>query len=242
MLDGLNAVISQWHRPIFDEKYAADQAITKATFLDTPNAAKLTVVFLPWHCPEWFEHKLLHNLLTAKTSAVLYRFNNAIIETDVLRVKSSFEYIALSIAQDIKALRAEKGYTYVTLLGISLGNVALAITAEEIDDFDDIIMLVPGDHLATGLWTGWRTRRLRHHYEKLGYKLEDLEQAWDLLGPASHLDVLREHPLDVILAHRTGLFLIAMAANWYRRCKKRTRTLPLPNGLLVIWRQPFLTR
>lgn len=202
MLDGLLALTAQLHKPVFDEKYSADQAITKATLYENPRSHKLVVVFLPWHVPAWYATHLQASLALLPQSVLIYTFNDAIIQTDLVRVKSSFEFIALAVASDIEHLRSEKGYTTVDLLGISLGNVSLCIAAEKIRHFNKVVMLAPGNTLAGALWNGWRTRRLRDYYKKQGLTVVDLQKEWDIIAPAAHVKRLRGHNIQIILARK----------------------------------------
>jgi len=201
MLDDILVVSGQVHRPIFDNKYSPDQAITKASFLDK-QTRKLVVVFLPWHVPEWYAKKLQQKLACLRQASLIYYFNESIIATNTESVVSSFEYIALSIASDVNELSHRYGYTHIDLLGISLGNVAMCITAEKLKHFNKVIMLVPGDSLADPLWFGWRTRRLRHKLQRSGTTLTRLQKQWDILAPSSHVSTLRGHGVHIILAKR----------------------------------------
>jgi len=201
MLDDILVISGQLHRPIFDDKYAADQAITKATLLHN-KSKKLVVVFLPWHMPVWYENHLKTMLAALNQSVLIYHFNESIIADEPQSVISSFEFIALSIASDINELRALYNFTHIDLLGISLGNVALCITAEKLEHFNRVIMIVPGDSLASSLWAGWRTRRLRKKFERAGVTLERLQSEWAILAPSSHINAIRGHKIEIILAKR----------------------------------------
>jgi len=200
MLDGFVALAGQLHRPVFDDKYTADQAIVRATLLEVHKSRKLVVVFLPWHLPEWYAQHLQVSLTLLKNNVLTYYFNSSIIEANTPTVISSYEFIALSIASDIERLRQEKHYAAVDLLGISSGNVSLGITAEKLPHFNKVIMVVPGDSLTDSLWTGWRTRRLRNAYKRQGISLLELQKEWDILAPRSHIEALKGHDIRIILA------------------------------------------
>jgi hypothetical protein len=200
MLDELSAIKDQLHKPTFDDKYSADQAIISAEFIARPAAKILTVVFPPWHIPEWFLKRLQKKLLAQDSSVLIYYFNPQILDDDPIKVKNSFEYVALAIAEDVRELQDQKQLTQVNLLGISLGNVALAITAEKLDEFNKIYMVVPGNDLAASLWSGLRTRRLRAVLKQEGYKLDELQKEWQDLAPEAHIDRFKNHTVHIVLA------------------------------------------
>lgn len=200
MIDEISSVKDQIKAPEFDKRYKADEAIVRAELTLLPNSKHLTVVFPPWHIPEWFLKHLKKRLLAKGSGVLIYNFNPQILDDDVVKVKNSFEYIALSISTDLAELKAKGRIDQVDLLGLSLGNVALAITAEKLADFQKVLMIAPGSDLAGSLWHGWRTIRLRRTLEKEGYKLEDLKTEWDDLAPDRHVQTLRGHNLHIVLA------------------------------------------
>ena len=202
MLDALYGIEGQWHRPEFDIKYSGDQAIQSVMLNKTPDSATLTVVFPPWHTSALFSRRLLRHFSQYDSHVLIYHFNLLLLDSDTLNVKSSFEYIALSIAQDIGTLADQLVIQTVDLVGVSVGNVALCITAEKLKNFNHVTMIVPGNNLAASLWAGWRTRRLRNTIRAEGYKLVELEKEWADLAPDARLQMLRRHPVDIILARK----------------------------------------
>ena len=202
MLDVIYAAADQLHKPAFDTKYSGDQAITGATLAEAKNSSKLTVIFPPWHVPSRFIVQLERRLVRQGSNVLVYNFNPLILNGDVIKVKNSFEYIALAISEDIAALAARKRIQTMDLLGFSVGNVALCITAEKLDRFDIVTMVVPGNDLAGAFWVGWRTRRLRNVIKNEGYKLAELQKEWADLAPESHLETLKNHPVHIVLAKK----------------------------------------
>lgn len=202
MLDAFSALKDQLHDPKFDDKYSADQVIVSAEFASCAGSGALTVVFPAWHVPEWFFKRLKLQLLKHDSNVLIYNFNPQILSDDPIVVKDSFEYLALAISEDVRELCHLKHFTTVDLLGFSLGNIALCITAEKLDSFNKVTMLVPGSELAVSLWNGWRTRRLRDIYKKEGYKLADVQKEWAELAPESHVATLKNHPVQVVLAKK----------------------------------------
>jgi hypothetical protein len=202
VLDRLFSAYAQLSDPLFDDKYSADQAIIKATLLTKPGSKRLTVVFPPWHLPDWYSNRLISKLSSAKSSVLIYDFNQDILEDDILGVKSSFEFIALSVTEDVRALVKLYDFSEINLLGISLGGVALCITAEKLDNFNKVILVAPGNDLANAFWYGLRTRRLRNILADHGHQLKELQNEWSELAPENHVECLSDHPVRIILARK----------------------------------------
>ena len=200
MLDAFYALEEQIQPPIFDASYTADQAIVGMEYVHVPHSDALTIVFPPWHAPVWFTRHIKEQLLHNRTNALVYDFNPLLLSKDIIRVKNSFEYIALHIPEDVKKVESSRLIRHINLLGLSIGNVALCITAEKLQKFDNVTLVAPGNDLATSLWDGWRTRRLRNNLKAEGYKLTELQREWDDLAPQAHLETLKEHPVHIILA------------------------------------------
>lgn len=200
MLDAFYALEKQIRPPTLDTTYAPDQAIVSVDFVHAPNSDALTIVFPPWHAPDWFTRHLKQQLIGQHTNALIYAFNPMLLGQDISRVKSSFAFIALSIAEDIKKLLAQKPFRLINLLGLSIGNVALCIAAEKLPRFDNVTLVVPANDLASSLWDGWRTRRLRNGIKAEGYKLAELQNEWDDLAPQAHVETLKSHQVQIILS------------------------------------------
>ncbi|HEY1835635.1 MAG TPA: hypothetical protein VGG13_02325 [Candidatus Saccharimonadales bacterium] len=183
MLDAIYAAVGQLHKPVFDTKYSGDQAITRATFAEAKNSSKLTVIFPPWHVPSRFTTQLERRLVRQGSNVLVYNFNPLILERDIIKVKNSFEYIALAVSEDIATLVARKHIQTIDLLSLSLGGIALCVAAEKLPHFDSVTMVCTGNDLAAAFWAGWRTRRLRNIIKNEGYKLTDLQKEWADLAP-----------------------------------------------------------
>lgn len=120
------------------------------------------------------------------------------LNPDASSVRRSFEHAAIRISEEVNHITGS--YKKINLLGFSLGNVALSMTAETLDDVAGVTMVVPGSELATPFWTGIRTRRLSDEYRDTGHTLEAIREEWVKLAPIAHLEVLRGSKTSVVLA------------------------------------------
>lgn len=232
MLDAFYALEKQILPPTLDTAYESDQAIVSVDFVHVPSSDALTIVFPPWHAPDWFTRHLKEQLVGQHTNALIYAFNPMILSQNILKVKNSFEFIALNIAEDIKKLLAQKHFRMVNLLGLSIGNVALCITAEKLPRFDNVTLVVPGNNLTSSLWDGWRTRRLRNGIKAEGYKLSELQKEWDDLAPQTHVETLKSHQVQIILAKQDRFIP-------YQYGKEMFDTLHMLNPLTTCHISPF---
>lgn len=200
MIDALLCYAGQRREPLWATSYRAEQAISGVSYRKaSPQSDTLTVVFPPWHAPGWFMQRVQHRL--ARRGDVLsYNFSGDILSDESRQVKDSFEFIADTVSNDVRCLNSEKQVSLVNLLGFSLGNVALSMTAEQLDSFHAITMVVPGTDLLTGLWHGKRTQLVRAGLERKGNTYEQLKAEWSQLAPIAHIDVMRGHPLKLVLA------------------------------------------
>jgi len=219
MLDAISAIESQLKKPEFDSKYSADQAITSVQFSEISDTSLLTVVFPAWHMPAKLTARLQQQLMRQGSSVLMYNFNPLILEDDIIKVKSSFEFIALAVAEDVSALVSHYHFKTVNLLGISVGGVALCIVAEKLPKFHSVTMLAPGNDLAAALWAGWRTRRLRNSIRARGYRLADLEKEWADLAPQNHIQTLKTHPVQIILARKDHFIPYSLGRELYKELK-----------------------
>ena len=200
MLDAFYALEKQLRPPTLDTSYAANQAIVGVDFVYVPHSDILTIVFPPWHAPDWFTRHLKQQLIGQRTNALIYAFNSALLAQNIASVKSSFEFIAHSIATDLKHILQQQPFRVINLLGLSIGNVALCFTAEKLPRFDNVTLVVPGNDLDRSVWDGWRTRRLRNRIKEEGYKLSELQQEWEDLAPQTHIETLKSHQVQIVLA------------------------------------------
>lgn len=205
MLDAFFALEKPVHMPTLNASYASDQAIISVDFVHVPHSDTLTIVFPPWHASDWFTRHLKQQLIGQRTNALIYAFNPMLLGQNIKNVKNSFEFIALSIATDLKRLLEQQPFRMINLLGLSIGNVALCITAEKLPRFDSVTLVVPANDLTSSVWDGWRTRRLRNRIKEEGYKLRELQKDWDNLAPQAHIETLKSHQVQIVLAKQDRL-------------------------------------
>jgi len=171
-------------RDDFSSEYSSNEAVL-GTRLVNPDMPDLAVVFPPWHGGGMVTKALVGRL--SRENAVLEtRLHNRILEPDINRVINSFQSTKERIVSQIEELQDEIGYDTVHLVGLSLGNVALALAAKEYQDFHRATMVVAGSNLATSVWDGVGAIQVRREFEKQGVSRTELDEAWKGLAPISY--------------------------------------------------------
>jgi hypothetical protein len=217
MLDRMYAVKGQLFDSKLDPSYTAQQAITDMTMRKPAIPSTiLTVVFAPWHISKRLIRTLEGKYLAQGSNVLICNFSPHILSRNAKLVTDSFIYIADTVSGEVNKLQHIHSFTSVRLVGYSLGNVMLSMTAEKITMFDDVTMVVPGSDLLNCLWHSIRTRRLRDSLEAAGSNYKDLKHAWSRLAPIAHIEALRGRQVHIILSqhdtyipYRYGLSLVA---------------------------------
>lgn len=185
----IDALYARWSRKkdiLVDPNYKPQNSIKHKRLLNS-YADKLVVIFPSWHTHN-FPINILSKRLAKKGWAVLaYDFHDQIIEPNEDMVADSFRFIRDTIASEIQNLTNKYKYQQIHLIGISLGNVPLALVADKLQNFTGATIVVGGDDLAIDMWYGLRTQNYRRAFEKLHISLRKLDNEWLEIAPANHV-------------------------------------------------------
>jgi predicted peptidase len=199
MIDRLSVRLSERIHQTYDPDYAPSKAVIGSTLLNE-DASNLVVVFPPWHSNAFFD-SLLSQRLAKKGSAVLSNtFHGQILEPNTERVRDSFKTIGRIVSQEVGAVVRSHDYKTVRLLGLSLGNVSLALVAERFPDFDEATLVVAGSNLAMSMWHGDRTQSIKEGFEAQGIGARQVDVAWTDLAPKSHTEAFRDRPVGLYVS------------------------------------------
>jgi hypothetical protein len=139
--------------------------------------------------------------LTKRGWAVLdYKFHDSIIEADDATVIKSFKQIQKQVAKELQGFRSTNSYEKIHLIGISLGNVPLAMVCKEFPGFDSATLVVAGDDLAWDMWHGILTQDLRRGFEKEQIGIRRLDKDWLDLAPKNNLKNFALKPVKLYVA------------------------------------------
>ncbi len=200
---GIDAVFS-CYKQLFklpaEIRYRPAQAVTSVDYYEMPGSQTITLVFAPWGNSRIVNSGVAKRLTQQGSSYLQINLNDLILHSDPKIVEDSFQQAAERMIKEVVFHKVYKKFKTINLLGISLGSVILSLSAEQLERFDRVTLVVPGSELATAFWSGMRTRRLSNTYRKRGFQLAQLRKQWRLLAPINHLSVLAGHSIAIILA------------------------------------------
>ncbi|MBX4190505.1 hypothetical protein KW794_00255 [Candidatus Saccharibacteria bacterium] len=194
----IDRVLASRGRDIFSDEYNPAQAIARSHLIN-PEAPALSVIFRPWHGGGHMV-KAFINHLSSRSAVLDYELHDQIIEPNIDRVPLSFEAIRIRIATDLSKLSDNFEYQSVHLIGMSLGNVALALVAKEYPEFSKATVVVGGDNLAALMWDGIRTQSIRRALSKQGVTKQELDEAWQGIAPGNQVEAFRGKDVRMIIS------------------------------------------
>jgi len=190
------------------EGFEPSQAIVDARIIN-PGASELTVIFPPWH-GERMVTRVLERRVSRYAAVLAYDLHDHILEPNIPGVIATYESMTNRIAEQVGMLRTDRRYSAPHLIGISLGNVALSMTAAKLmalnepDPFSRVTSVVPGSNLALSMWDGMRTQGLRETFERQGVTRDQLDEAWAGLAPSHHAPAMQGRDVCVHLSTTDG--------------------------------------
>lgn len=200
MIDKLNILLNTLKGEQTDINYSPDNAVENFRLLN-PSARKLIILFPPWHGSNLFLFRMLERTLVQRKWAVLsYSFHGTILEPNVARVQKSFESLSADVAKDVNKLNRKHNYEEIHLVGFSLGNVSLALTASKLDTFTHATFVVTGSNLASCVFEGTRTQSIQRALVKSGVTKDDLVKSWAYLAPGYYVNSFRGKNVDLIVS------------------------------------------
>jgi len=178
-----------------DPSYSPEQAIVRQQLING-DATDLAVVFGPWHGGSVFPNALARRIAGGGRAVLALTFHDDILSNNLQTTIDSFENIKNKIAHHLFKIRDE--YEKISFIGLSLGNVALAMVAREFPDFDSAQLVLTADSLANSMWNGIRTSHIRDDFEQQGITAEDVTIAWKNLAPSEYANDLRGKTVSVV--------------------------------------------
>lgn len=181
--------------------YSPTKAVTSRRVLN-PDAQDLTIVIPPWHGGGRAYESYIRRLGRQGGAVVTYDFNDEILKPNVEQTLASFMQIQAVVAGELNELVKDHDYKNITVFAASLGNVALALIAEQFKAFDKAIMVVAGSDLAKSTWEGIRTQAIRRSFETQPqpYDEQRLIELWEPLAPAKHAAAFGGKDVDFIIS------------------------------------------
>lgn len=199
MLDKLVSRQGARRDKLSTQSYRPEEVVTGRKFLN-PNGQQLYVLFPPWHGGAQPYQKLARRLAAQNKAVLAYTFHDEILKPDVDEVLKSFQCMQTIVADELNTIADSQKYDHIRLISMSLGNPALAMVTAEFDRFDSASFALSATDLASSMWHGIRTQRVRQGIESQGYSLEAVKQAWAPMAPINNLAALAGKNIDILVS------------------------------------------
>ena len=206
----------------FDRFYAPITAI--GDYFDSPKdirrlihkeffykSKKELIIFISPGKKEPFAFALKRRVLKRDKSYLEYYFPERLVSKDYKLTKKIFKIVKKKIRADIHKLR--KRFTKITLIGMSVGCANTLMIADNNQDIDKLILVIPGNCLAEGIWKSVRTKRLKKEIEKK-ITLKELKKYWKDISPENNVSNIK-------------------AKEVYFYLSKADESIPYENGLIL---------
>ena len=139
--------------------------------------------------------------LTNRDHAVLsLKFHDQILTYDARQVLASFEHASSKSAEVLHKLANGGRYRNISMFAVSLGTPILTMTAIKFTHFCSVTMITPATNLATSVWYGSHTRRIREAFEKRGNTLRDIDTLWQPIAPVNNIYALQDKKVNIIIS------------------------------------------
>ncbi len=192
-------------------------------FIKNKDSSVLKIILPPWGDGESFITKILIRRLYKKGySSLAYFFPKHILSSDVNKTIKTFNFIRDQIKSDILKLKAEHKFQKIDIIAPSLGVVSACLIANDNDDIQNLFFIVPGSCLASSLWNGIRTQKLRNIYEYQNINQEQLKNIWESLAPKNNISAMKDKNIfiavsksDKVIPYRFGEELADLAKKLY---------------------------
>lgn len=148
-----------------------------------------------------FVTSLLIKRFSKKGNSVLsYNFTGELLSVDINQTPKSFEYIRDKIIFDIQKTKDEYNFERIDLIASSLGVVSACMVANNNKNINNLFFIVPGDCLASSLWNGLRTQKIKKKYSQQGISEDKLKDKWSKVAPRNNLNGLNDKKIFIAIS------------------------------------------
>ncbi len=182
------------------EKYRLgnDTHHIRKKFIHKQGSSSLFIVLPPWGDGAGLPRFLTHHLVKLGNSCLVYSFPRSILSPDPKLTLKIFHEIAGKIKTDIALIKQKYNFQQIEIIAPSLGCVSGLMTANGNKDVTGLYLIAPGSCLASSLWDGIRTRKLKGIYENKNINKEYLKILWQSIAPKNNLNALKDKKIILI--------------------------------------------
>ncbi|MCA9487371.1 MAG: hypothetical protein KC516_00220 [Nanoarchaeota archaeon] len=197
------------------KKISKENAIKRKISKRTPSSKKTYLILSGWYENKNPSILFRKRILKSGDSYIFYELSKKILSSRTEQVKEYMAEIRKEVIRDLKKIKNEK-----ILIGTSLGGIpTLMIAKKEIVDY--LILLMPSDSLAKGVWKSIRTRKIRKDLIKQKISLKKLEKIWKELEPKNNLKNLENTKIIIFNSKSDLVIPYKRSQNLIKEMKKR---------------------
>ncbi len=151
-------------------------------FIHKENSLALKIILPGWGDGlSWVTKILVRRLSRRGYSCLAYSLPKTILPYDPNLAPGIFSIVKETIKRDIKDIKSQYNFKRLDIIAPSLGVVIACLVANDNRDITNTFFMVPGSCLASSLWDGARTQRLKQVYTTQGIDKEKLKNFGTLL-------------------------------------------------------------
>lgn len=158
-------------------------------FIQSKNSSVLKIILPTWGEGETLITKILIWRLHQKGhSCLAYFFPKHLLSNNPNNTVEFFNLIKDQIKSDIEKFKSQFNFKRIDIITASLGVVSACLIANNNDGIKNLFFIVPGSCLASSLWNGTRTQKLKNAYKSQNINQEQLQAMWKMLAPKDNID------------------------------------------------------
>ena len=209
------------------EKYPKNTNFTaneiQSFFIHKENSLTLKIILPGWGDGfSWVTKVLVKRLSRKGFSCLAYSLPRTILPHNPNLALGIFNIVKESIKKDITNIKSQYNFKKIDIIAPSLGVVIACLIANGNKDITNTFFIVPGGCLASSLWDGVRTQRLKQIYETQGIDKEKLKKLWYSLAPQNNIGILSNKRIfiaisksDKVIPYHFGKELADLAKKLY---------------------------
>lgn len=177
------------------EKQRADVEFTisdiRKYFIYKDNSHTLKIILPGWGSGlSWITTLLVRRLSRRGFSCLVYALPRTILPYNPNVAPETFGNVKTLIKDDIAHIKSRYNFKKIDIIAPSLGAVIACMVANDNKDIAGIFLIVPGSCLASSLWDGIRTQKLKQTYATQSIDKKKLKKLWHFLAPKNNISGL----------------------------------------------------
>ena len=170
-------------------------------FIHKENSLALKIILPGWSDSlSWVTKGLIRRLSRRGFSCLAYSLPRTILPHDPNLAPGIFSIVKEFIKRDISNIKSQYNFKKIDIIAPSLGVVIACLIANDNKDITNTFFIVRGGCLASSLWDGVKTQRLKQIYETQGIDKEKLKKLWYSLAPKNNISILNNKRIFIAIS------------------------------------------